>query len=558
MPALLLLSGPSSGLHFEVRTEATIGRSPSCEIPVPGDDQLSRRHARFVVREGELILTDLGSRNGTAVNGEPLQGEAVLRSGDRVQVGRTTLLVGPPGAAVMVEATQTNVRHLPIEEVLPHVGAEAAMYSAGSALLGATSEAMVLRRLAQETLHALHAETAAALLGTVRGLLTAAVVGAPAVRVPRDLAHAALERSEQGRTERALCTPLVASGGPAFGVLYVERSEPPFSEEEGRLVAMLGRLGGEAYAAVRSREDPRATRVEMVGRSRPFQRLVELARRASTSAEPVLLQGEPGCGKSLCAQYIHSRSPRALGPLVRVDCREGARLEEELFGHSGGPGQPPLPSGLLLADGGTLLLQHVELLPVPVAERLAGLFARKMAPGRLGGEEPVDVRLITTASVAAKAPRLEVLQGLALEVPPLRERRADIPALFELFATRGARDAQGVPPVLTPEARQLLVDYAWPHNIRELELLGERLARVRAGGRLSPLDLPPELQSGGASPTPLTLPERIARLEREAIADALRAAGGKKSIAARSLGISRPTLDKKIEEYQLTVARRRA
>jgi DNA-binding NtrC family response regulator len=143
-------------------------------------------------------------------------------------------------------------------------------------------------------------------------------------------------------------------------------------------------------------------------------------------------------------------------------------------------------------------------------------------------------------------------------VPPLRERRADIAALFELFAARGARDAQRRPPVLTPEARQLLTDYAWPHNVRELELLGERLGRVHAGGPLRTLDLPPEFQPGSASPTPLTLPERIARLERDAITDALRAAGGKKSVAARSLGISRPTLDKKIEEYQLTVSRRGA
>ena len=558
MPALLLLSGPSSGLHFEVRTEATIGRSPSCEIPVPSDDQLSRRHARFLVRAGELFVSDLGSRNGTAVNGEPLQGEVGLRSGDRVQVGRTTLLVGPPGAAVMVEQTQAHARQLPIEEVLPHVGAEAAVYSAGAALLGATSEAMVLRRLAQETLHALDAEAAAALLGSVKGLLTAAVVGAPAVQVPRELAHAALERSEQGRTDRALCTPLVASGGLPFGVLYVERSEPAFSEEEGRLAAMLGRLGGEAYAAVRSRLDSRSARVEMVGRSRPFQKLVELARRASASPAPVVLYGEPGCGKSLCAGYIHSRSPRALGPLVRVDCREASRLEEELFGRPGGVGLPPLPSGLLLADGGTLLLQHVELLPAPVAERLGGLLARGMAPGRQGGEEPVDVRLIATARSAGEASRMEALQGLELQVPALRERRADIPALFELFAARGAREAQKAPPELSPEARQLLMDYAWPHNVRELELLGERLARVHPGGRVQALELPPELQPGSASPTPLTLPERISRLERDAIADALRAAGGKKSVAARSLGISRPTLDKKIEEYQLAVSRRRS
>lgn len=567
MPALLLLSGPSAGLRHEVQTEATIGRSPSCEIPFPDDDQMSRRHARFFVREGQVHLTDLGSRNGTSVNGERISGEVVLQPGDRVQVGKTTMVVEPLGAVALAGATPRDARHLPIEEVLPHVGPEAALYSAGAALLGATSEAMVLRRVAQEALHALHADAAAALLGGTKGLLTAVVVGAPSVEVPRDMARAALELSEQGRSARALCSPLVASGGQPFGVLYMERSEPPFTEADGRLAAMLGRLGGEAYAAVRSRAGADPARVDMVGNSRPFRRVVEQARRAAASAAPVVLFGESGTGKSLCAEYIHSRSPRALGPLVRVDCRDTAPLEEVLFGRSRGPGLPPLSSALLRADGGTLLLHHVELLPRPMAERLARLLARKTAPARQGGEEPVDFRLIVTLGIPLQAlvvkgelePSLvPQFAGLELEVPPLRERRADIPALFELFAAPGARTTGKGLPLLTPESRRLLVDYDWPHNVRELKLLGERLSLLHAGTQLQAPHLPPEIQAGTAAPTePLSLQERVSRMERDAIAEALRTAGGKKIVAARLLGISRPTLDKKIEDYGLTVSRRR-
>lgn len=566
MPALLLLSGPSAGLRYEVQGEATIGRSPSCEIPLPEDDQMSRRHARFFVRDGKVRLADLGSRNGTSVNGERISGEVVLHPGDRVQVGKTTVLVEPPGAAALVVPTPAGASQLPIEEVLPHVGTEAALYSAGAALLGATSEAMVLRRVAEESLHALHADAAAALLGDIKGLLTAAVVGAPSVEVPREMARAALEHSEQGRSASALCSPLVASGGSPFGVLFVERSEPPFSEADGRLAAMLGRLGGEAYAAVRSRVDAQPARVDMAGNSRPFRKVVEQARRAAASAAPVVISGEPGTGKSLAARYIHSRSPRALGPLVRVDCRDAASLEEVLFGRSSGPGQPPVTSALLRADGGTLVLHHVELLSRPLSERLARLLARKTAPVRQGGEEPVDFRLVVTTSaplqvLAAKgeveASLVRQLAGLELELPPLRERRADIPMLFELFAARGARVARKGIPVLTPEARKLLVDYEWPHNVRELELLGERLALVYGASPIHALGLPPEIQAGSASPAPITLQERVARLERDTIAEALRTAGGKKIVAARMLGISRPTLDKKIEDYGLTVARRR-
>ncbi|MCY1079022.1 sigma-54-dependent Fis family transcriptional regulator [Archangium lansingense] len=568
MPALLLLSGPSTGLRYEVQTEATIGRSPSCEIPLPEDDQMSRRHARFFVQEGQVRLSDLGSRNGTAVNGERISGEVLLHPGDRVQVGRTTVLVEPPGAASLGDAVTEGASHLPVEEVLPHVGTEAALYSAGAALLGATSEAMVLRRIAEQSLHALHADTAAALLGEAKGLLTAAVVGAPSVEVPRDMARAALEHSEQGRSAGSLCSPLVASGGLPFGVLYVERSEPDFTEADGRLAAILGRLGGEAYAAVRSRAGAQPARVDMAGNSRSFRKVVEQARRAAASAAPVVLSGEPGTGKSLAASYIHARSPRALGPLVRVDCREpAATLEEVLLGRSSGPGQPPVASALLRADGGTLLLHHVELIPRALAERLARLIARKTAPAPQGGEEPVDFRLIVTANVpphvlavkgTVEASLVRQLAGLELAMPPLRERRADIPMLFEYFAARGARAARKEPPVLSPEARQLLMDYEWPHNVRELALLAERLALVHAAGaQLHALALPPEIQAGSVSPPQLTLQDRVTRLERDAIAEALRTAGGKKIVAAKLLGISRPTLDKKIEDYGLTVSRRR-
>ncbi|MFP2933247.1 FHA domain-containing protein, partial [Pyxidicoccus sp. 3LG] len=179
MPALLLLTGPSAGRRYEVLTEATIGRSPSCEIPLE-DDQVSRRHALITLHEGQARIRDLRSRNGTLVNGERLAGEVVLQPGDRVRVGTTTALFEPP-AVTLVEGGPKAPGHVPIEEVLPHVGTAAAMYSAGIALLGATSEAMVLRRLADEVAHALNADRAAALLGSSAGLLTAAVVGGEAL-----------------------------------------------------------------------------------------------------------------------------------------------------------------------------------------------------------------------------------------------------------------------------------------------------------------------------------------------------------------------------------------
>ena len=127
--------------------------------------------------------------------------------------------------------------------------------------------------------------------------------------------------------------------------------------------------------------------------------------------------------------------------------------------------------------------------------------------------------------------------------------------LFELFSQRAAARACLTPPQLTPEARRLLSDYAWPGNVRELELISERLALVRPGERINALQLPPELKDEGTAAQAGLLQPRIARLERDAIAEALHAAGGRKMQAAEQLGISRPTLDKKIADYALSVER---
>jgi len=566
MPALLLLTGPSAGRRYEVVSELTIGRSPSCEIQLE-DDKVSRRHAHVFLSEGQVRVRDLGSRNGTLVNGERLQGEARLLPGDRIQVGETTALYEPLTQAALTETEPLDTRHVPIAEVLPHVGPEAALLSAGVALLGATSEAMVLRKLVDEALHALSADRAAALLGGQGGLLTAAVAGTTSIEVPRVMASLAMELKEVASTANALCAPLVAAGGMPFGLLYVVCDEPRFSARDAGIVAALGRMGGEAYAAMRSRVEDEQAPVELLGTSRPFRRMVEQARRAAASAAPVVISGAPGSGKSLLARFIHVHSPRALGPLVVVDCRlPGPTVEEILFGRASGPGHPPRSSALLRADGGTLLLQHVEGLSGAAVERLVRLLARKAAPVRQGGEEPVDLRLIATGStptqlLAAKGevdPALAMaLSGLEIEVPPLRERRADLIALFEHFAARGARDTRRPPPVLSPGARRLLMDYAWPQNVSELKLVSERLGRLYSGSEVHALRLPPEIQEGSVASEPRSLQAMVERLERDAIAEALQAAGGRKIRAAERLGISRPTLDKKIDEYAIHLEKSR-
>jgi DNA-binding NtrC family response regulator len=566
MAALLLLTGPQAGRRLEVQGEVFIGRSPSCTIALE-DAKVSRKHVRLLVEDGQARVADLGSRNGTLVNGEKLEVETTLLPGDRLQVGDSTILFEPSARASLSDREADGEAHSsPVEELIPAVGPVAGLYHAGVALISATSEAMVLRRAAEELARGVNAEKAAALLGGTEGLMTAAVVGADSVEVPRTLVRGALERKEAGRVRGLLCAPLIASGGAPFGILYAERPEP-FVEEEQRTIAALGRLAGEAITSVRGRADGAAPSVALIGSSRQFRRTVDQARRAASTQETVLIHGEAGTGRTQTARYIHSRSSRALGPIVVVDCRRNpVEVEEQLFGRTSAPGVPPRSSALLKADGGVLVLQCIEALPRHLSERLARHLAKKTAPARQGGEEPVDVRVMATAPLPldAMVTRGELdaelaraLTGTAIDTLPLRERKADVLQLFETFSAEMTRARRREPPALSPDAKRLLSEHSWPGNVEELRGLAERLSLLYAGGEVTALQLPPELQEG-AEVKPRTLAERIQRLERDAISEALRAANGKKIRAAAALGISRPTLDKKIEEYNLVVEKMRA
>jgi len=566
MPALLLLTGPSAGSRYQVDVEATLGRSPSCEIPLE-DGKVSRRHAKIVVVDGLARICDLGSRNGTIVNGDKIEGEAILLPGDRFQIGETTALYEPPIKASLDDRERGQVTSLPVEEVFPRVGPEASVFSASVALISSSSEAMVLRRGAEELARALSATRAASLLGGTEGLLTAAVVGADAVEVPRGMARAALEAREAGISDGLCCAPITSSSGAAFGVLFAERSDS-FNAEEQRVAAVIGRLVGEALTTLRSKTDKERPQVTLVGGSKPFRKVVEQARRAAAGEKHVVLVGEPGTGKGLLADYIHQRSGRALGPKVVLDCRGAAStIEEQLLGKASSPGSPPVASALLRADGGTLIISHLELMTRTLSRVLAGYLTRKTAPARSGGEEQVDVRVIATSTVAMEllvsrgeldAECLKALEASEVEVVQLKERKQDVSTLFDFFAAQTTALSRKPAPTLSPEAARLLSEYAWPGNVWELRQVAERLASLYPGMEIPALKLPPEVLEGSVDGNSKSLQDMVSRLERDAIAEALREARGKKIRAAAILGISRPTLDKKIEDYGLTVEKLRS
>jgi len=286
----------------------------------------------------------------------------------------------------------------------------------------------------------------------------------------------------------------------------------------------------------------------------------------AASNAPVLISGETGTGKGLIARAIHQSSPRAEHPFLVINCSafQDQLLESELFGHEKGAftGAVSAKAGLFeVADGGTLFLDEVaEMSPAMQAKLLQVLDTGELR--RVGGTRlwQVDTRIFAATNrdlekeVRGGHFREDLffrLNVVSLLVPPLRERREDIPRLVEHFLVRYQLPGQ---PKLTiaPAALALLVGYAWPGNVRELANTVERLVLLAPGPVITPEDLPANIRPSAEPPprqedTPLPLTE----VERLSIMRALKYTQGKKAPAARLLGIDVKTLTHKIRIYNI-------
>ncbi|NRD60809.1 sigma-54-dependent Fis family transcriptional regulator [Corallococcus exiguus] len=302
-------------------------------------------------------------------------------------------------------------------------------------------------------------------------------------------------------------------------------------------------------------------RTSLVGRSPALLEVYKQVARAATSNVPVLITGETGTGKEMVARALHKRSARASGPFIPVDCGAitESLMESELFGHAKGSftGASGARRGLFEeASGGTLFLDEIGDVGMKVQSQLL----RVLQEGeirRVGESVPVkvDVRVLAATNKDLKA---RVAEGLFredllyrldvvhLHLPPLRERREDIPALVEHFASLHARG--GVRPVVTADAMARLTVYDWPGNVRQLENVMARALALNVTGVLGPPDFPEPI---GDAPKRLTglagdLPS-LAELSRRYAAHVLQHVGGNKSEAARLLGVDRKTLYKLLE-----------
>ena len=303
----------------------------------------------------------------------------------------------------------------------------------------------------------------------------------------------------------------------------------------------------------------------IIGKSAEIKKVFDLIRKVAPTRASVLVTGDSGVGKELIADAIHNLSPRRDGPLIKVHCAALAEslLESELFGHEKGSftgAQARKRGRFELADKGTLFLDEIGEINQNVQIKILRVLQERKFE-RVGGEETidVDVRIVAATNRDLKE---EIRKGsfredlyyrlnvVNIHVPPLRERRDDIPLLamsfLREFAEENGKKLEG----FDPKARQSLYAYPWPGNVRELRNSIESAVVMASSGLVCLDDLPPNVRSSGEErdvrvPVGSTLEEGEKILIRETLA----AQGGNKSRTAEILGIGRKTLYQKIEEY---------
>ncbi len=573
---LVVYSGAPEGGRSRVveladDTPATFGRSRGCTVSVD-DEKISRQHARIQRRGADIVVEDLGSRNGTRVNGTRIEGPTRVASGDEIAIGPLLVIVGV--------TTQLRRR----------------------TMVGSTS--YLEERLAAETDRATRYHRPL-------GLLMLRIDGAPAA------AEAGLERvaavlrrmdclAEYGPDEFALVVPeadragatAVAqrisrearAGGLAGGGVTVhvglavypdDGCQPGELVSRARSALRTARTGGSPDGVSTPPAEPVVTAGDLVVLDAQMRRVHELIGKIAATPLTVLVLGETGAGKELIAEALHSRSGRADKPFIKLNCASlpESLLESELFGHERGAftGADRRKIGYFeAASGGTIFLDEIGEMPLSLqAKILRVLEQRKLS--RVGGtaEIEVDVRVVcaTNRDLEQEITRGRFrgdlyfrISAFTVVVPPLRDRRSEVQPLAEHFARTFARELKQTPPRLSTAALAALESYPWPGNVRELRNAIERAVVLQGGGVIEREHLPDRVRDGVGPGQPadeapgaalvaigdgMDMKEHIADVERAAVVAALEAAEGNQTRAAQRLGISRRAFIYKLEKYGL-------
>jgi two-component system response regulator HydG len=583
-----------------------IGRGTDNAI-VLADPLCSRIHATITQQGGAWRIQDGESRNGTFVNGQKID-DAVLADGHYIRLGSTEFTfhqsADPPTVigddAGISQTLVKDVRISPDDSGMLAIAALAAMrdseqahdllllYQLSIKLLGCAATNDVIRI----SLDLLRERTGASLVGFLGiaddGQLTPHTI-LPAhekgkIPLNEALTRLVLEERRAVWTANqravpmsdqpehyadALCVPLVHAAS-VLGAIHVYLQQGRFRQSHFDFAISLANILAVAIARTRHEESLEVDYQrlkqkaggfdELVGQCEQMLDLKDKIRRMGRSSGCVLIRGESGVGKELVARAVHRNSARADRPLLAVNCAAIPEhlIESHLFGHRAGAftGADRDHVGLFQqAHLGTLFLDEVgELTLAGQAKLLRILEGYPFLPVGSTTEVKVDVRVIAATNqdlasyVREKKFREDLYYRLSvfeLHVPPLRERGGDIELLIDFFLDHFRRQ-HGRPELrLSPQARQKLLGYSWPGNVRQLRNVIDSAVVLASGKTIEPGDL--GLRSSGGESVLTTL--RIDDWERKLIAEALGRTRGNIPDAARLLGIGRATLYRKIDEY---------
>jgi Nif-specific regulatory protein len=580
--------------------DLTIGRDASNAVSLD-DLAASRRHCVIRSHGDRFQLVDLQSRNGTFVNGSPARecwledwdeirvGSSLFlfrraaaadlpaeeETGEILPATRSSAARRPAAASVYLDPARLGQRRPP-----PHVvrGLQVLLQLSQVLQVAQTLDALK-HRLLKTLLEALPARRGAILLAAPDGSLESSFAWDAekdsdcSVRIPPDVFDqvvrehltvvADYEADTPGISRQTIAVPLTCFEQPV-GVLYVETSAAAAGAgaADPDLITAVGAIAGLAIHNLLRVERLRAEnqrlqselRLEhdMIGESPAMHAVHEFIGRVAATDSTVLIGGESGTGKELVARAIHRNSARVKGPFVAVNCAAltESLLEDELFGHERGAftGAVAMKKGRFeVAEGGTLFLDEIgELAPALQTKLLRVLQTREFE--RVGGVRTIktDVRVVAAtnrdlaAAIRAGQFRQDLyfrLNVLSVTVPPLRERREDIPLLARYFAAKFCQKLGKRCAGISPKAIAALLRHDWPGNVRELENAIERAVVLGASEEIMPEDLPETIFESGAAAAAGTggYQDAVVEAKRKVVREALERANGVYTEAARLL-----------------------